>query len=179
MELPQFKYHPDPVSTGSIVASDGTCEVCGQARGFVYTGPIYCKSKPEAVCPWCIADGSAHAKFKAECVDRDCIGGGEWESVAAAIVEEVAFRTPGFSGWQSERWFTHCADAAEFLGPMGKEQLQQSGPEAVEAVGLETGYDPEEWDDYFAALDAEHGPATAYLFKCRHCGKLGGYSDCH
>ncbi len=140
MELPRFKYHPDPVSTGSIAAADATCEVCGHARGFVYAGPIYCEGEPEAVCPWCIADGSAHAKFKAQFVDTDSIGGGEWESVAAAIVEEVAFRTPGFSGWQPERWFTHCGDAAEFLGPMGKGQLQQAGPEAGEALCVGYGY---------------------------------------
>jgi len=178
MELPRFKYHPDPVSTGSILTSDGTCEVCRQGRGFVYAGPVYCEGEPETICPWCIANGSAHTKFEAQFVDRDSIGGGQWESIATTIVDEVAFRTPGFSGWQQERWFTHCCDAAEFLGPMGKEHLQQAGPEAVEAIRLEAGCDAEEWEDYFAALNARHGP-TAYLFRCRHCGKLGGYSDCH
>ena len=38
--------------------------------------------------------------------------------------------------------------------------------------------DEQDWQAYSAALDANHGP-TAYAFKCRHCGKLGGYSDCH
>ena len=37
------------------------------------------------------------------------------ESVSDEIVAEVAYRTPGFTGWQQERWFTHCA-AGEFLG---------------------------------------------------------------
>lgn len=178
MELPRFKYHPDPLGTGSIASSDKTCEVCGQTRGFIYTGPIYCESEPEAVCPWCIADGSAHTKLKAEFVDRDLIGGGEWEPVPPKISDVVAFLTPGFSGWQQERWFTHCGDAAEFLGPVGKEQLQQSGSEAVEAIRIESGYDATEWKEYFESLNVEHGPATAYLFKCLHCGKIGGYSDC-
>jgi uncharacterized protein CbrC (UPF0167 family) len=179
MELPQFKYHPDPLSTGSIVASEQVCEVCGQARGFVYEGPIYSESEPEAVCPWCIADGSAHAKLGAEFVDRDFIGGDGWESVQAEAADEIAFRTPGFSGWQQERWFTHCSDGAEFLGPVGKEQLIKAGGEAVQAIRDESGYEAAGWEEYFDSLNAEHGPATAYLFKCRHCGKLGGYSDCH
>jgi len=27
MDLPQFTYHPNPLDTGSIVASEGVCEV--------------------------------------------------------------------------------------------------------------------------------------------------------
>lgn len=178
MDLPRFKYHPDPLNTGSIVASKQVCEVCGQAREFIYQGPIYCESEPEALCPWCIADGSAHTKLRAEFVDRAFVGGDGWESVAAEIADEIAFRTPGFSGWQQERWFTHCSDGAEFLGAMGKQELLKAGAEAVHVIQEECDYDSDEWDDYFESLNAEDGPATAYLFKCRHCGKLGGYSDC-
>jgi uncharacterized protein CbrC (UPF0167 family) len=133
----------------------------------------------ETICPWCIADGLAHEKFGLEFTDRECIGGGDWESISREIADEVAFRTPGFSGWQQERWFTHCGDAAEFLGPMGKEQLEQLGPEAVEVVRLESGYEPTEWEYYYNSLNLRTGPATAYLFRCGHCGKLGGYSDSH
>lgn len=73
------------------------------------------------------AVGSAHTKLKAEFVDRDLIGSGDREPVPPKISDEVAFLTPGFSGWQQERWFTHCGDAAEFLGPMGKEQTSAIG----------------------------------------------------
>jgi uncharacterized protein CbrC (UPF0167 family) len=52
------------------------------------------------VCPWCIADGSAHEKFGVEFTDWASIGGGHWEAVSEEIANEVAFRTPGFSGWQ-------------------------------------------------------------------------------
>src|SRR5215471_11215776 len=146
MDLPQFKYHPDPLNTGSVVASDAVCEVCGKARGFIYDGPIYCESEPEAICPWCIADGSAHTKLRAEFVDRDCIGGDDWESVPPAIADEIAFRTPGFSGWQQERWFTHCSDGAAFLGLMGQQELLKAGPEAIQVIREESGYDSDEWD---------------------------------
>lgn len=128
--------------------------------------------------PWCIADGSAHTKLKAEFVDIDCIGGGNWESVRTEIAEAIAYRTPGFSGWQQERWFTHCSDGAECLGAMGKQELLRAGADAVKVIRDESGYASDEWERYFDGLNAEHGPATAYLFKCRHCGTIGGYSDC-
>ncbi|MFD9367154.1 CbrC family protein [Streptomyces sp. NPDC060020] len=31
-ELPAFPYHPDPMATGAVVRSEGTCARCGQAR---------------------------------------------------------------------------------------------------------------------------------------------------
>lgn len=178
MELPRFKYHPDPVATGSVVVSVETCQVCGQARGFIYAGALYSAQDAERVCSWCIADGNAHARLGAEFTDAAAVGGhGKWEAVPAEVVREVAERTPGFSSWQGERWFTHCGDAAAFLGPMGRAELEALGAEAVAVVRAESGYDEREWASYLASLDREHGP-TAYLFRCLHCGALGGYSDC-
>jgi uncharacterized protein CbrC (UPF0167 family) len=178
MDLPKFKYHPAPLNTGSIAPSDEVCEVCGTAKGHVYCAGTYGLRELTSVCPWCIADGSAHEKFDVEFTDRTLIGGVEWEAVSQEIADEVAFRTPGFSGWQQERWFTHCGDAAEFLGPMGKEQIERVGPEAMEVLRGESAYAAKQWKSYYESLDAERGP-TAYLFACRHCGKLGGYSDSH
>jgi hypothetical protein len=81
LPLPTFRYHPDPVATGSIAASDKPCLACQQVRGFIYTGPVYVEADvDEAICPWCIADGSAHAQFDAEFVDTAGIGGdGDWD----------------------------------------------------------------------------------------------------
>lgn len=179
MGLPTFKYHRDPIATGSVVRSDKKCEVCGAIRGFVYSGVPYGVRDLESICPWCIADGSAHLKFGVEFIDKDGIGNyGQWESVHSDIAAEVAFRTPGFSGWQQERWFTHCGDAAQFLGPMGKTDLERMGLDAIEAVRLESGLAGEEWKSYFGSLDVTSGP-TAYMFRCLHCGQLGAYSDIH
>ena len=33
-----------------------------------------------------------------------------------------------------------------------------------------------EWENIFQSLDADGSP-TAYIFKCIHCGKHGGYID--
>jgi len=179
MELPDFKYHPNPIATGSIVRSEKVCPVCGQSRGFSYDGVPYGTNELEHICPWCIADGSAHDEFGVEFIDIGGVGGfGEWERVPKEVVEEVAFRTPGFASWQEEHWFTRCGDAAEFLGPMGKEELEKMGPEAIEVVRAESGHQGADWEYYFSKLDRRLA-ARAYLFRCRHCGKLGGYSDCH
>jgi uncharacterized protein CbrC (UPF0167 family) len=178
--LPTFRYHPDPIDSGSIVSSDATCRSCGQARGFIYSGPVYAREElDDSLCPWCIADGSAAARFEAEFVDPSGVGNyGEWESVSPDVVAEVSRRTPGFSGWQQERWWTHCGDAAEFLGAAGRTELMARWPEAIDAIRAEAGYEGQNWDDYFAALSRDHGP-TAYVFRCRHCGRMGGYSDVH
>lgn len=177
MELPVFPYHPDPVATGSVVSSEKDCAVCGQARGFIYALATFGPHDMDDICPWCIADGSAHEKFDVEFSDWSGIGGyGDWEVVPDAVADEIAYRTPGFAGWQQERWFTHCGDGAAFLGAMGHKELEAISAEAVEAIRAESGCSGADWTSYFESLDAKHSP-TAYLFRCRHCGKLGGYSD--
>ena len=182
MTLPSFRYHPDPLDTGSIVTSDAVCRSCGLARGFIYAGAPYAEEDLEdAICPWCIADGSAARRFEAEFVDTAGIGGyGEWEPVPATVVGEVSQRTPGFTGWQQEQWWTHCGDAAMFLGRAGRAELEGRWPDAIAAVREQAGLDAEdssaEWADYFDALDRDGSP-TAYVFRCRHCGRYGAYSD--
>ena len=177
--LPTFRYHPDPIDSGSIVPSNATCRSCGKARGYIYTGPVYALDElDDSICPWCIADGSAAARFDAEFVDASAVGGyGNWESVSPEVVEEISRRTPGFSGWQQERWWTHCDDAAVFLGPAGARELQGPWAGAIPALRTDVGYDDAQWAEYAAVLDRDRGP-TAYVFQCRHCGQLGGYSDC-
>jgi uncharacterized protein CbrC (UPF0167 family) len=180
VSLPSFRYHPDPIASGSIIASAVACVCCESARGFIYTGPVSAKEDLENVlCPWCIADGSAAARFSAEFVDRKAVGGyGDWESVPDEVVDEVTLRTPGFCGWQQEKWWTHCGDAAEFLGVAGSAELQLQWPGAIPAIRATMRYGFTDWAEYLAALNRDHGP-TAYVFRCRHCGLLGGYSDHH
>jgi uncharacterized protein CbrC (UPF0167 family) len=110
-QLPSFRYHPDPVATGSVVRADEACSVCGEARGFLYGGPVYSRHDEELICPWCIADGSAHERYDAEFTDSEGL-----EDVPRDVVDEVTQRTPGFSGWQQEHWLSHCGDACAFVG---------------------------------------------------------------
>jgi uncharacterized protein CbrC (UPF0167 family) len=178
--FPKFKYHPDPTASGSIVESTQECAVCRLHRGWIYTGPVYGENiDNEALCPWCIADGTAHQLLGAEFVDSPAVGGyGEWESVPQAVLEEVCFRTPSFNGWQQERWYTHCHDAAEFIGPAGAAELRDLDPDVRIAIAEESGLSEQELADYMESLDIDAGP-TAYVFRCRVCGSWGGYSDCH
>ena len=115
--LPAFRYHPDPVGTGSVAASAKECRCCGRSRGYIYTLAPYTEEEvdEESVCPWCIADGSAHAKLQAEFIDANGIPDDVPEAVAAQLVE----RTPGYASWQTEEWRACCDDAAAYLGPFG------------------------------------------------------------
>ncbi len=175
--LPAFPYHPDPVATGSIVARDTVCACCGQARGYIYTGPVYAREVlRDRLCPWCIADGSAAARYDAEFTDQAGIASGLWPAVPDAVVEEVSRRTPGFSGWQQERWWTHCRDAGEFLGFAGADDLAGRWSGALAEIRDDILVDDDTWEDILSALDPD-GDATAYVFRCRHCGQLGGYAD--
>jgi uncharacterized protein CbrC (UPF0167 family) len=177
--LPEFKYHPDPVGTGSIIPSIVECRSCGKSRGWLYVGPTYSEiDLDEQLCPWCIADGTAHQKFGVEFVDPQGVGGyGDWDSPPEPVIEEVCFRTPSFNGWQQERWFTHCGDAALFLGCAGMRELEYFGQSACDAIKSESGFEDGQWALYYSRMDVNLGP-TAYVFRCRHCRAWGGYSDC-
>ncbi|MFG1681611.1 CbrC family protein [Nonomuraea sp. NPDC049269] len=51
-------------------------------------------------------------------------------------IEIISRRTPGFSGWQQERWLFHCGDGAAFLGPVGASELD-AFPDAREMLRFE------------------------------------------
>ncbi len=181
MQLPTFKYHPRPLETGSIAASDTVCVCCGENRGFIYRGPVYAVEElGEQLCPWCIASGAAHQKFDACFMDEAGIGDyGRWEPVPRPVVEEVAFRTPGFSGWQQERWWTHCNDAAEFLGAVGYSEAAALGPDLLAALAADMGMEDDTRRDHFVRSLRIDGSPVGFAFRCLHCGKLGGYTDAH
>jgi uncharacterized protein CbrC (UPF0167 family) len=176
--LPKFKYHPDPVATGSVGASESPCLGCNQIRGYIYTGPAYSEkfhSLSNSICPWCIADGSAAKKFGAT------FGyAGMMEDVPAEVREEIENRTPGFEAWQQERWLECCNDAAEYLGSAGTRELRAQFPDAIKAVRKHLAEDysleGEELDEFFEALKKDDQP-TAYIFRCLHCKKYLAYVD--
>jgi uncharacterized protein CbrC (UPF0167 family) len=173
-DFPNFRYHPDPLESGSVVASELRCDVCGQERGYLYDGPVFAEASQVTVCPWCIADGSAATKFDATFVDA-----GPWcAELPDNVVREVRQRTPGFSGWDTERWLTCHSDAMAFLGPCGAAELaeHQEALEALEADALISGVSADEIDQYVASLDSAGSP-TGYLFRCLECGRTLAYSD--
>lgn len=177
MILPTFRYHPDPLASGSIVAADGPCAVCRQRRGYLYTGPVYGEGDEiDDICPWCIADGSAHAKLDVTFVDDEALAA----DISAAIEVEIICRTPGFASWQSEQWPCCCDDAAAFLKPVGIAEIRR---DHYEWEGLLMGHIVQSMrlsgdaaHRLLESLDKESGP-TAYAFQCLHCHRKHFYID--
>lgn len=171
--LPQFPYHPNPLATGSVKASDAPCVCCGQERGWVYTGPVYAADAPDSgICPYCIAFGTAAERYGASFADG--IEGDVPQDVVAAISK----RTPGFLAWQSPYWLTHCGDGAAFLGLAGARELK-AYPDAVDHLRRECAewkWPPEQIEDFLGSLDKDDQP-TAYLFRCRVCDTHLVYAD--
>lgn len=133
--MPAFRYHPDPVGTGSAIASDEPCEVCKQPAGYKYAGGEIFGLQAEVVCLRCIANGAAAARLAlpdgpAEFTD---VGWGVPDDVPASVLQEVSQRTPGFIGWQQEHWMYHCSDAAAFLGLVGWDDVAEL-PDAIESL---------------------------------------------
>ena len=174
-DLPSFRYHPDPVATGAFERMPGNCRVCEEARGWLYVlGAYGPESLRDAVCPWCIADGSAAERWGVRFNVLDDVP----SRVPAVVVEELEARTPGFSGWQQERWLFHCDDGAAFLGAAGWEELE-AHPDAVASVRADVagwGLETDDIDALVGSLDVD-GSATAYLFRCLHCDTHLAYAD--
>lgn len=176
-QLPVFKYHPDPIRSGSVTESDQKCKACGKARGYIYTGPAYSEEELEdALCPWCIADGSAHEKFDAEFVDCEAFP----DDVPQPAMEEIMFRTPGYSAWQTEQWFTCCAEPMAFLEPAGIKDIRARYYELEGSLMMyivhEMGISGGAARQMLESLERDAGP-TAYVFQCLKCGANRAYID--
>ena len=174
--MPVFRYHPNPIATGSVIASSAGCLACGQTRGFIYVGPVYAVEEVvDGLCPWCISDGTAASKFSAEFTDAAV---GAPAGVPASVIDELCRRTPGYSSWQQDQWLYHCGDGCAFLGAVGRADLD-GYPDALEMLCREhdgLGWEEGAVDAYIDSVSATGSP-TAYLFSCMHCGGHLAYSD--
>lgn len=177
--LPVFRYHPDPLASGSVKpAPDTPCLGCNRMRGYVYSGPAYTEKNfilENSLCPWCIADGTAAKQFGATFNDA-----GTMEDVSPEVMKEIEERTPGFHGWQQESWLTCCDDAAAFLGVVGAKELKKDFPEAIAAVRKHIKEDYElsgaDLEEFFNGLSKDEEP-SAYIFRCLHCQRYLAYAD--
>lgn len=167
--LPLFIYHPDPVATGSVEASETRCLCCGRERGYIYTAPVYAEEElDEQICPWCIADGSAARRFGATYTDdHPLIEAGLPES----IIEEVTQRTPGFHSWQAEEWKCCCNDACEYHGNACRDHLLALDGSALEQFLSATKWTPEQWTEFVSDVYAPGGSPAFYRFVCRGCNE--------
>ena len=174
LSLPRFRYHSDPLRTGSVITTNDRCKCCRRVRRFIYTvGTPACP--PRTVCPWCIADGKAAQRFDTEFNDVDW---GVPAGVPASALDELRFRTPSFTGWQHAHWLYHCGDACDFLGMFGYADLQGTEPmmsAVVEAVAA-YGWPDDRVRSFVERLDPAEQP-TAYLFRCLVCDAYRAYCD--
>ena len=177
LNLPVFRYHADPIASGSVEASGAECACCKVRRDYIYTGPAFCEAElDDALCPWCIANGSAHEKFDASFADPT----GFPDGIPQPVIDEIAFRTPGFNTWQQSKWLACCGDAAAFLEPAGQKELRARYPQIEGTLMMyvvhELGISGAAATRFLASLDRDHGP-TAYVFACRHCDARPAYID--
>lgn len=164
--LPIFRYHPDPIATGNMVASDVTCGCCGEAKGFIYRGSIYGDGiLRDTLCPWCIADGSAAEKFGVFFSDGEPLA---QAGVPQKVIKEVTERTPGYISWQQEVWLACCRDACEFHGDAPSNELRALTGEALRQVLFEWAWKDEYWTPFVEDYQPGGG-AAVYKFVCRHC----------
>lgn len=170
--LPRFRFHLDPLASGSIVQSPRVCLSCKTAREFIYAGPVYCEVElDEALCPWCIADGTAHATFDVGFVDSEAFD----DDAPHTSVEEVMHRTPGYAAWQSGRWPSCCGDLTAYIGPFGYDELNKrehyelQGPlmsHIVHDMGISGGAATR----LMQSLKRNQSP-TLFVFRCLNCNR--------
>ncbi|MEL0579749.1 CbrC family protein [Pectobacterium punjabense] len=168
--FPHFRYHPNPLSTGSIKVADDVCPCCNQARGYVYTASCYTAHDlpEETFCPWCIADGSVAVRYDMHFADSHpllCAG------VAREIVDEVCERTPGYVSWQQEHWLSCCDDACAFAGDASHEELIALGAGALSAQFTDFSWPLEAWEN-LVEFYQPGGETALYRFECLHCQKV-------
>ncbi|MFF4474434.1 CbrC family protein [Streptomyces sp. NPDC001599] len=173
VDLPFFRYHPDPVASGSIHASAESCVCCGRSTGWIYTATFYSAHEVGGrFCPWCIADGSAADRFAGEFTDSYGLDG-----VSGDVLHEVTRRTPGFHAWQDPHWLVHCYDASAFVGEVGYSELAEH-PEALEQLRTDLRMDGCHDESRLESLLTHLGGGmTAMLFRCTVCGDHLAYAD--
>ena len=173
MDLPFFKYHPNPLATRAFTQAQYAvvCDCCGCSTHIYYDGPFYAIDDINYLCPKCIASGAAAKKFDGAFQDDGCL---ETEVLDAEKVDELIHRTPWYSGWQQEYWRSHCGDFCAFIGYVGAAELKALGV-------LDEVLDDPQWSEAEKDLiktSVNGGSLQCYLFKCLHCGKHMVWMDC-
>jgi hypothetical protein len=170
--LPTFKYHPDPLTTGIIKNEQTTCPVCQQVRDYVYVGPFYTVSEVKGLCPWCIKSGAAAKAYDGSFQDES-----NCEDVAQPkYVDELIHCTPGYFGWQQERWLSHCGDFCAYLGNVGWNEIESKQSDLTADIDqIKSEMDLTQAE--FERLLFKEGDFQGYLFQCLHCSKHRLTSD--
>ncbi len=124
--IPEFRYHPNPLSTGAFDESEKgvICDCCGKITNIYYNTPFFSVDNIDYLCPVCIANGNAAKKFNGTFQDDYSVDEGVEDMNK---LDELIHRTPGYCGWQQEYWRAHCGDYCAFLGYVGAAELKSLG----------------------------------------------------
>ena len=165
-ELPRFKYNPNAEKLGIIKKEKTNCPVCRQDRDYVYNGPFYSIDKVEGLCPWCIKNGLAAQKYNGHFQDAASCDDVEKQEYLVALTT----KTPGYSGWQQERWLSHCGDFCalkDYVGWAEIKDLKEELTDDISEIKADYGLTQEQLETYLI----NNGSMQGYLFQCLHCGK--------
>ncbi len=171
MEIPHFRYHPDPILTGALEYRSVICQCCHKQTQIAYAMQPYGETDIDDLCPQCIADGSAAQKFGLQFSDDlPLLRAG----IRQEIIDEIIFRTPSFVSWQQEVWLSCCDDACEFRGDLEREELLNLSSDAEKLFRDEHEISEMWWKNLISNY-VPGGDAAIYKFVCRHCQsvKLG------
>jgi uncharacterized protein len=174
--FPEFRYFADPIAHGCVKPSGERCVCCGEASGFVYDASIYTYEEKQPggnICPWCIADGTASAKYAAKYpASFNDAPTGEGR-------DEVNHRTPGIITWQGRPWPSCCGECCRFVGcPDGKTLVASGDKAAIDACLTELrGWWGDEADEAWLAEVTPMGDPGVYLFRCLRCDKYTAVVD--
>lgn len=119
------------------------------------------------MCPECIISGKASKELGVFFHYPEELQANE------AAVDEVSYRTPGYTSWQKERWLACCNDLCVFHGCLKSEDITRMGIEHEIMIALE------ENEDYIAMnlpinviiYSINSGDIDLCVFECMHCGK--------
>ena len=177
--LPAFTFHPDPVGTGVVEKSEAECVCCGKATGYIYTGAVFGESDlHDSLCPWCIADGSAHNDRGAEfCDGSDFYSAPDSPLIPEEEIRELTERTPIYSGWQQPEWKHHCGHGCLFLGAADSHYLRKHRSELEAQVRSAANFgDEKSFQQFYNSVDGESG-VMIWVFRCRVCSALIPHID--
>ena len=169
--LPEFAYFTRGALEAVVKTSDEVCDCCGRRRGYLYTGPFYTTAREVDLCPHCIADGSAAAKYQGSFNDivvtiEGHVINAEAAKAPQSVIDELLHRTPGYESWQGNRWAFHCGDGGIFQGDATDEAIGNTSDDAKAHFDLVNNYTT--FDRLFGGADISRRP-SAYHFKCRKC----------
>ena len=184
MDLPHFIYSPKAYQLGIFIKSDKVCQCCGQVRGMIYECNFYCTADIEALCPWCIHDGSAAKKFDGQFQSTIEPPNGDFSkapALNAAIIDEIYCKTPSYVSWQGSYWLTHCDDGCEFHGDLPAGELLTLSSAELALFQQEHAYlfTAKNWGSLegFNDIYEPAGEIAVYKFVCCHCGFIRLHCD--